>query len=551
MSARSEIEDRLRSDLPRLADTLLAAERGSPSESEETAEERRRARRPLVGVAVALLVLGGLALGVWTVWGSDDETTTVGTGDVEVPPDTTVPTTGPAAEPTAEDALSLFYDRLATAHLFDERTAAVVFFDPRESVQAVVDAVIGGQELSSVQTEGYTFWPQRESYAALQRLLADEPELATAVTEADMPIAYGIIVRFADADIDTLVADLRELPGVVEVVRLEMPPPPPSTDPPGWELLATVDEDLQGSSRFSVIELVGDDLVIVSSEGVTAIDRNGRIRSGDPSPFGSLGECCGEYRGVAAKGKLVVLAESGVDAAVLDVASLTWTQVDDRPIAGYLLGEAWTGDEVVVVAAAASEVGGPSETAALDPVTGGWRSLPDVPEPINAGGLVSGYGRVVVSGTHQAAGNHVIGDRQPAVFELVDGEWVELPSPPVDGQASVTAPTPSGLVVWNYGLESAVFEDGQWRTIDPLPGSPVECLPGGIILPDPVVVAPGCGPSATFDPASATWADIELPQDLAQCCYPVRAGGGRVTAVEVTSPDTSNIWVRPLSGPGG
>jgi hypothetical protein len=94
-------------------------------------------------------------------------------------------------------------------------------------------------------------------------------------------------------------------------------------------------------------------------------------------------------------------------------------------------------------------------------------------------------------------------------FEYTDASgWKELPSMPIDGQAStVTWVDGAGLLAWNYGLESALLEpSGSWLELDPVPMDFAECYPQSTSIAGGAVGL--CGGLAWFDAAIREWTPI-------------------------------------------
>lgn len=103
-----------------------------------------------------------------------------------------------------------------------------------------------------------------------------------------------------------------------------------------------------------------------------------------------------------------------------------------------------------------------------------------MPSPISVGGVTTDGERLIVAGTRQDGNNFIIGDRNPVAYEYTSSEgWRELPSIPIDGQAATVAWIDgTGLLAWNYDLQSALFdESGTWRELGDVPMRPAECYP--------------------------------------------------------------------------
>lgn len=508
------------------------------------AGRRRRRRFAAVGALVVVAIVAG---GSWMVLASRLDRSEVVAGSEE--PGADPGGIGQFAPEFDDVALAAFFEQLPTSELLDDRATLLVVLDPSVvDLFVVVDAVARG--VTFVEMEATSGWSQESAYADFVRFVQTQPDLEATLVAEEMPHGFALIPRFANADLVAVADELVGLAEVVGVVELIDPSVTPVGEVPlGWEELAGIDADL---ARFLIVEAVGDLLVAINADEVITIGVDGRgagtlVRHQDTSgPITATPNLQGAIV-VPVDDALVVLegTDSGRAVSVFDLATLTWQDLDDRPIPGFLLGAVWTGDEVIVVSRAdPSSNGASGHAAALDPSAGTWRLLPQPPSPINAGALVAGEGRVILSGVHQDSNRRVLGDRGPAVFELIDDSWETLPSTPINGQAAIVAPTDNGLIAWNYGLESAVYDGTLWLPTEPLPGPSGECHPGTTVGLKGVITD-GCGGLARFDPTSNTWQPIAII-DEGKRRWQIHVGATQIFAIEAPQPDSSTIYTYRL-----
>jgi hypothetical protein len=138
---------------------------------------------------------------------------------------------------------------------------------------------------------------------------------------------------------------------------------------------------------------------------------------------------------------------------------------------------AWTGDELVVLAAG----------AAWDPAAGRWRELPDDP----AGLVDDGSGRAVWTSRDLVLVGHTGRSWVAEAYDPATGSWAALPPPDVVG---APLDTPLGaradvdgsvLVVSVRGTVARLAADrSAWIAEPPVPGADLWCS-----LPDPVPLA--------------------------------------------------------------
>lgn len=110
--------------------------------------------------------------------------------------------------------------------------------------------------------------------------------------------------------------------------------------------------------------------------------------------------------------------------------------------------------------------------------------------------------------------NDIFGEREPAAYEYVPGGgWTELPRVPIDGQSATVAWVEgTGLLAWNYGLESAMLDpSGSWRQTGDVPMPPAECNPRSFRTASGI--AGICGGIALFDAETESWKQVPHPLD--------------------------------------
>lgn len=408
---------------------------------------------------------------------------------------------------------------------FLESKLAGVFVDSEQAVGVVVLAPARSEvDVEELLTEANLPGLEGFSHVPSDVLASVADRFAAAEGMAPLTgnwVGYGLIPRFDDSPTAEWVSTLSNVPNI-RVAPVEFDTPTVEI-PEGWTEVADLPIQLESGA---IVEAVGNEVVVLQSSSTMVIDPDGSYRTGDAPPVSIPTHCCGKVRGLPADDVLVV------GSWILDPETLDWHQTDPRPTSGSALGSAFLEGEVYVVSAAA-RTGEPTSTlAAFDTDTGVWRELEPVPSPISVGGVTTDGERLIVAGTRQDDRNFVIGDRNPVAYQYTPGEgWRELPSIPIDGQAStVTWAEGAGLLAWNYDLQSAVLDDsGTWRQIGEVPMPPSECYP---ISHSTTTGAIGqCGGVALFDARSESWEPITGPLDT-----------------KYAVPDTAVIGLVPLDG---
>ncbi|MGA9595416.1 MAG: hypothetical protein WBV06_04630 [Acidimicrobiia bacterium] len=372
------------------------------------------------------------------------------------------------------------------------------------------------------------------STTAMSKLLEDLPELddyrpltsqevaafADAYAEArgTEPLhgdwqAYGLIPQYSGTPVWEWEPALRAIPEAVFAANLDFVNSEIRI-PDGWSVLAKEDPSIpSGSIRIAI----NAGLVVINSTATTIIDPAGAARNGEPSPA-PLGD--GGVDGYPV-GDTVLLLDQGGQAWLLDVATVSWRQVDSlppivHPVGAdiYPVGLTKIANELFVVIRARVSATPTSEVVSLDLATGTWRVVEPVPSPISRGGVTTDGTRLIVGGVQLDTQGGIVGGRKPVLYEYTDaGGWSELPTIPIEGLAStITWLDGVGLLAWNYDLESALLdENGTWRKLDNVPMETRECLPTS--MPIARGAAGFCGGLAWFDGETLTWEPIEAPRE--------------------------------------
>ncbi|MEN8239867.1 MAG: hypothetical protein ABFR53_11790 [Actinomycetota bacterium] len=461
-----------------------------------------------VGVAVAVGLVAVFAVrndSAPSVPISESPSTSPST-TTSVPPPTTL---GPGSLPAFD--VSLFINsKLGDA--FNERAAdkvGVVALVPIESEQAFEDRLNSGT-LSELQS--YTYVPSVEVMAAAERFAAAQ---RTAPIEGDW-IAYGLVPRYFDSPTGDWIGELSGVDGV-RIAQVDFEPLA-KLFPDGWQVIT----DLPfGVSTGAIVQAIDAGVVVIDGTSTRLVLADGSWVDGAPSPLEVQSRCCGDVRGLTAKDSVVLMNAGNSETWILDVETLAWRQAETPPATGfpvgwarYPLGSALIDGDLVVVTAAGRYINAISTVATLDLDTGTWHELDPVPSPIAVGGVTSDGNRLIVAGTAQDANNGVIGDRSPVAYQHTpDNGWEELPSIPVDGQAStVTWVDDAGLVAWNYDQQSAILDSsGQWQVIEDVSMPAMECYPRSVSADAGAVGL--CGGLAWFDAATLSWQPIRTPID--------------------------------------
>lgn len=254
-----------------------------------------------------------------------------------------------------------------------------------------------------------------------------------------------------------------------------------------------------------------------------------------------------------------------------------WVQLDDLPIPGRAMAVTfWLDGEVVVVGGDtftcpdnASCIAGAGSSfadgAALDPVAGTWRSIPDAPVPFS-GASVAVIGSDAYLLTYPGPYE---GSPGPAFlrWSADDETWTELPMPSEDGQwYSVRAA--GDVVVALTGSDEAGFERdlvfdpavGEWAPLpdDPFPASfdrsAVWSDPHLYLFAKRIDRVSGSEPAvlqvARLDIATGTWE--QLPDSDRIGYGPWLAEDGEITSPDLGSADGGEVnpWDRAYQNGG-
>lgn len=403
-------------------------------------------------------------------------------------------TSGPAATGLRPFDIELFMSRkLGGVFTESEDAVGVIVLIPPQD-QSDVDTLLG----DLAELEGYTHVSDDVVASAADRFAADQ----TMEPIDGEWIGFGLIPRYADSPTADWVSTLSSIPDAkVAVVDYHTATP---RIPEDWTVVADLPVQLESGA---IVEMVGDEIVVLQSQSTVVIRPDGSFETRDAPPISIPADCCGETRGLPAGHSLVFAGSS--QSWILNPHPRTWRQADPRPHSGSVLGSAFIEDDLFVVTAAARSGEATSSLAGLDITTGQWRELEPAPHPISVGGVTADGERLIVAGTRQDGNNNVIGDRKPVAYQYTSAEgWRELPSVPIDGQAStVVWVEGTGLLAWNYDLQSALLdESGVWRELGGVPMPPSECYP--ISHPTAVGVVGLCGGIAVFDATAESWRPI-------------------------------------------
>lgn len=462
---------------------------------------RRSLWAALASAAVVIAVLLPIAL-LRSPAGPSDQTTPAPSSTVGAEPSTT-DSSEPPTEAFPFDFELFLANKLDGGFDVDtEDQVGVIVLIPT-GIESEVETLLSKSSLP--EFEGYTYVPPDLLKAAAERFAAERNMESL---EGEW-VAYGLIPQFDDSPAGDWVATLSSIPNAkVALVDFDTPR---AQIPEGWSVVTDLPFQIAGGA---IVGAIDSGVVVLQQSSTVLIGFDGSSSTGEGPPLSIPASCCGSADGLPAGNSLVLVAEGSTATWILDVDTLTWRQADPRPAAGYVLGSVLIDGDLFVVTAAGRTGEATSSLAALDVTTGLWRELEPVPSPISVGGVTTDGNRVVVAGTQQGPNNNVIGDRSPSAYQYTPGEgWSELPDIPIDGQASTVAWVKgTGLLAWNYGLESALLDQsGDWRALNSVPMPPAECYPSS--FPTATGVAGLCGGIALFDAATQSWHTVRAPFD--------------------------------------
>jgi len=481
----------------------------APPPIDSLVSETRRAARGGLSIAVGLVLVVGIVTvlavrsgGTPIVADSETASTSLPTATSSPPTTTLVPSVLPAFN------VSSFIDTKlggAFEEIADEiGIVALVPVDSERDFEVQLNA------FTLTELQGYSYVPSHEVAAAAERFAAVR---GTKPIDGSW-LAYGLVPQFFDSPIEDWIEKLAGVPGV-RIARVDFEPQTTRV-PEGWRVIA----DLPfGVSSGAIIQAVNAGVVVIDGTSTRLVQADGSWVDGAPSPLAVQSSCCGDISGLPAEGSVVLINAGNSETWILDVATLTWRQAETPPATGfrvgaarYPLGSALVDGELVVVTAADRSINAISTVAALNIDTGTWRELDPVPSPIAVGGVTSDGNHLIVAGTSQDGNNQVIGGRNPVAYQFTaDIGWEELPSIPIDGQAStITWVDDAGLLAWNYDQQSAIRDSsGQWRALEDVPMPFSECYPKSVSVNAGAVAQ--CGGLAWFDTATVAWRSIRTP----------------------------------------
>ena len=474
--------------------------------TELTPTHGRRSRRglwaALASAAVAIAVL--LAVALLSDGTRPSDRTTVAPSST----DGAEPLTTAGSEPPTETLLPFDVEPFLAKKLagaFDEDVQdqiGLVVLIP-EGSELEVEALLS--ESSLPEFEGYTYVSADQLEAAARRFASNQ---GMEPLDGEW-VAFGLFPRFDDSPTAEWAATLSSTPSAM-VARVDFDTPTTQI-PEGWSVVTDLPFHIAGGA---IVEAVDSGIVVLQPSSTVLMGFDGSWSTGEAPPLSIPPSCCGTADGRPAGDVLVLVAEGSTGTWILNVHTLTWLEADPRPTARYVLGSALIDDQLFVVTAAARTGEAISSLSALDIATGVWRALEPVPSPISVGGVTTDGNRLIVAGTRQGPNNNVIGDRNPVAYQYTPGKgWSELPDIPINGQAATVAWVEgTGLLAWNYDLESALLdESGAWRELDNVPMQSAECYPRS--FPTVTGIAGVCGGIALYNTANESWQPVRLSLD--------------------------------------
>ncbi|HYJ60410.1 MAG TPA: hypothetical protein VE032_02970 [Actinomycetota bacterium] len=222
-----------------------------------------------------------------------------------------------------------------------------------------------------------------------------------------------------------------------------------------------------------------------------------------------------------------------------DPAAGSWSGLPPSPHQSDYGGTwTWTGSELIVFGG--GRAGSPSSVsgAALDPVSGAWRTIADAPLPLTlANGIWTGEEMIVVGAALQP-GNHATTPTAVAeAYSPSTDSWRVLQDPPLIPQSTEVVMLGDRIVAWDYvggGAEYAADTD-RWREVDGPPDSG-ECYVEGVATRG-AIFAWQCGRPDAWYP-DVGWQDAvggPAPEPRADGPYPIAGeafAAGDVVVVE-------------------
>jgi hypothetical protein len=218
-----------------------------------------------------------------------------------------------------------------------------------------------------------------------------------------------------------------------------------------------------------------------------------------PGPFRSVVAAVWSGRQVLIWGGIGVSrsGESFADPAPLrdglayDPKTNRWSSIPDAPIMGGSALGAWTGQEFLVVSSDA-------QAAAWDPAAKTWRRLPDPPIPK---GYIEGVwtgAELIVLGLTEGGNDPIVG----AILDPASGRWRPIADVPYDGLVLGLVPvwTGSEMLFAHHAYEPAA---NRWRIISIEGCSGWDGLPGGTWSGTRVI-----SQTQSYDPATGRCAQL-------------------------------------------
>jgi hypothetical protein len=337
-----------------------------------------------------------------------------------------------------------------------------------------------------------TLYEAAEQYAA---------ERGSAMLAGDW-IAYGLVPRFTDTQVDEWRATVADLEGAV--VSRVLPTDVETQIPADWDIVSQVEAGIRSGSLTAAT----DDALIVLNPNSTELYRwDGSWETGERAPIEIPAACCGEGMVFSTGESVVLLKESSDSAWLLSIEDLGWKELDPRPFSGPILGSALHDGKLVFLTAVRTD--GESNVMALDPERGTWQLWDPLPDPLSIGGVASDGEVLYAAGVLQDGNNQILGDSHPVLYRYVrPGGWQKLGNIPIDGKASAIGWMPGeGLVSWNYQGEAAILGGEGWERLGDVPVAPSECYPNAQST-QRGLVAVLCGQAAFLDASTHVWNQI-------------------------------------------
>ena len=203
--------------------------------------------------------------------------------------------------------------------------------------------------------------------------------------------------------------------------------------------------------------------------------------------------------------------ESYNDGAAYDPATHTWRALPPAPIDARQPFAVWTGREMIVWGSQSREqrrVDG----AAYDPALDAWRRIADAPAELTDAAANWTGEEMIVFGAALHGGNFAETDTAIAIaYDPAADSWRRLPDSEIDTNASDAVWIGERLLVWDYNLESQVYDPvtDSWVAAGSVPTDECEDVPSTVVAG--AAYGRLCGDLVTFDGQRGTWHPIGQP----------------------------------------